>query len=290
VVVGATGERPGVVVVDHDAGALLVDCVRSLVAEAPSELVVVENGDPAGARRALAGAGLEVAVVAPGRNLGYGAGANRGVAALGRGAHVFVCNGDLTVVPGCLEVLAAALDGEPAWALAGPLLRTAAGEPYPSARRFPSPGEAAGHALVGLVKPDNRFSRRYRPAVSADEPPRSVDWVSGAAVMIRRQAFEELGGFDETYFMFAEDLDLCWRAAQAGWGVGFVPTAAVTHLQGVSTRRHPYRMLLAHHASALRFAERSTSGWRRVALPGAAAVLGLRLAAATLRQWARPPG
>jgi N-acetylglucosaminyl-diphospho-decaprenol L-rhamnosyltransferase len=85
--------------------------------------------------------------------------------------------------------------------------------------------------------------------------------------------------------MFAEDLDLCWRAAQAGWGVGLAPGAEVTHLQGISTRRYPYRMLIAHHTSALRFAARSTTGWRRLALPAAAAVLGLRLAVVTARQW-----
>ncbi len=284
--VGATAERPGVVVVDHDAGEVLADCVRSLLAEAPAELVVVENGDPEAARACLDRAGLAVPVVVPGRNVGYGAGANRGVAALGGAGPVFVCNADLTVTPGSLGVLAGALEAEGAWAVVGPLLRTAAGEPYPSARTFPSALDAVGHALLGLLAPDNPFTRRYRPEVSAAGGPRVVDWVSGAAFMVRRSAWEELGGFDESYFMFAEDLDLCWRAAQAGWGVGFVPRAAVTHLQGVSTRRYPYKMLVAHHTSALRFAARSTTGWGRLALPGAAVVLGLRLAAATLRQWA----
>jgi N-acetylglucosaminyl-diphospho-decaprenol L-rhamnosyltransferase len=78
-------------------------------------------------------------------------------------------------------------------------------------------------------------------------------------------------------------MDLCWRAHRAGWGVGYTGTAAVTHVQGVTTARHPYRMMLAHHRSALRFTARSTEGWRRLALPLAAAVLGARLAMETLR-------
>ena len=67
--------------------------------------------------------------------------------------------------------------------------------------------------------------------------------------------------------MYPEDMDLCWRAHHAGWGVGFAGTAEVTHVQGVSTARHPYRMMVAHHRSALRFTVRTTSGWRRPALP-----------------------
>ena len=144
--------------------------------------------------------------------------------------------------------------------------------------------DAAGHALLALFKPDNRFSRRYRPADAGGERRAPADWVSGACLLARRTAIEELGGFDESYFMFAEDMDLCWRAHRAGWGVGVEPAAVVTHAEGVSRREHPYRMLVAHHRSALRFASRTTTGWRRVALLPAAAVLGLRFLVACADQ------
>ena len=236
-------------------------------------MVVVENGDPRAARQALAG--LSVPLVATGRNLGYGAGANRGVAASGDSEYVLVCNPDLRVHTGAVARLVAALDERPSWAIVGPRLVDPSGVEYPSVRRFPSMLDAAGHALLALVRPDNRFSRRYRDAVG--DVPRAVDWVSGACICVRRDAFEELGGFDESYFMFAEDMDLCWRAHQAGWEVGVEPRAEVTHVQGVSRRRHPYRMLVAHHRSALRFEARRARGAERLALPAAAAVLGLRL-------------
>jgi N-acetylglucosaminyl-diphospho-decaprenol L-rhamnosyltransferase len=93
-----------------------------------------------------------------------------------------------------------------------------------------------------------------------------------------------LGGFDESFFMYVEDLDLCWRAHRAGWAVAYVPAAEVTHLQGVSTARRPYRMLLAHHRSAYHFASRRADGWHRVALPGVALVLAARLVAVWARQ------
>ena len=286
------GARVAAVVVDYDAGDVLGACVRSLLDDGVRHVVVVENGEASAARRALDG--LTVPLVVTGRNLGYGAGANRGIAASGDSEYVLVCNPDLRVHPGAVERLTAALDAHPDWAIVGPRIVDAAGEEYPSVRRFPSMVDAAGHALCALVRPDNRFSRRYRDRVG--EEVRRVDWVSGACFCARRTALEELGGFDEAYFMFAEDIDLCWRAHQAGWGVGVEPHAAVTHVHGVSRRRHPYRMLVAHHRSALRFEARRARGVERLALPAAAAVLGVRLGMAVAeealrrRKEARGPG
>ncbi len=150
-------------------------------------------------------------------------------------------------------------------------------------RRFPSFVEAAGHALFGLWNPENRFTRRYNPGIPEGAGAVEAEWISGSCFLARRAALEELGGFDETYFMYAEDMDLCWRAHRAGWGIGFTGAANVTHVQGVSTARHPYKMMAAHHRSALRFTVRTTSGWRRAVLPLAVLVLGVRMGIATAR-------
>ncbi len=272
-------ERGAAVIVDYDAGAYLADCVRSLETEGVAELVVVENGDAAAARSALDRDGLAATpLLVTGRNLGYGAGANRGLAAIERGEYVLVCNPDLVVHVGALRPLEAALDQHPGWAIVGPRIMTPEGVLYPSARLFPPPWVAVGHALFGVLFPANSFTRRYRTPDLQDRPT-EVDWVSGACFLARRSALEEIGGFDERYFMFAEDMDLCWRAAQAGWKVGFEPSAAVTHHEGISRRKHPYRMALAHHRSALRFASRTWSGPRRALLPIVALGLAARLAA-----------
>ena len=279
---GAAAGRVAAVVVDYRAADVLADCVRSLLDEQVAEVVVVENGPADPTRQALADADLSVPLLVTGNNLGYGAGANRGIAALaldgdgGAVEMVLVCNPDLHLHPGAVSSLVAALDAEPAWAIVGPRILTPDGATYPSVRAFPSMIDAAGHALLAIFKPDNRFSRRYRPMDGGGGGKGEADWVSGACFLARRSALEELGGFDESYFMFAEDMDLCWRAKQAGWIVGVQPAAVVTHAEGVSRSRHPYRMVVAHHRSALRFANRTTTGWRRVALPAAAAVLGVR--------------
>lgn len=297
------------VVVDYEAGDLLARCVRSILDEGVERLVVVENGEPGSSRSALASAGIPVPVLASGRNLGYGAGANRGIAATSSSsstpasssppgsapgaAHprpddlVLVSNPDLWLHPGAIDHLVDALDDHPEWAIVGPRIVDSNGEVYPSVRRFPSMTDAAGHALLALAWPDNPFSRRYRPPDSGGGSRREVDWVSGACFLARRTALDELGGFDEGYFMFAEDIDLCWRAHEAGWGVGVEPAAVVTHVEGVSRGRHPYRMLAAHHRSALRFEARRSRGAEVLALPAAAAVLGVRLACAAAGQAVR---
>jgi N-acetylglucosaminyl-diphospho-decaprenol L-rhamnosyltransferase len=282
----------GAVVVDHDTGPLLEGCVRSILNDGASSVVVVENGAAGSSIAALDDLFREspltpVRIVRPGRNIGYGAGVNRGLAALAGEASpaewVFVCNTDLVVHPGALSALGAALADRPAWAIVGPRILTDAGDVYPSVRRFPSFTDAAGHALLALFAPDNPFTRRYNPGAPEGEVVTDAGWVSGSCFLARRAALEELGGFDEAYFMYAEDMDLCWRAHHAGWGVGFSGTASVTHFQGVSTARHPYRMMVAHHRSALRFTVRTTTGWRRAALPLAVLVLGVRMAMAGAR-------
>ena len=179
-----------------------------------------------------------------------------------------------------LEVLGA----DPTLAVVGPRILEPDGTRYPSARRFPSMLDAAGHAVLGDVVPNNRFTRRYRLGYLDAVDVTDVDWVSGACFLARRRALEELGGFDESYFMYAEDTDLCWRARRAGWGVAYVPDAVVTHLQGLSTARRPYFMLLAHHRSVFRFAARTERGWRRLALPAMAVLLTLRLGVMCARQ------
>jgi N-acetylglucosaminyl-diphospho-decaprenol L-rhamnosyltransferase len=287
----------GAVVVDHDTGPLLDGCIRSLLENGASSVVVVENGAAGSAARIIeelpdGPEAQSVGLVLPGRNLGYGAGANRGLAALAGDLEppewVLVCNPDLIVHPGALTALRQALEAEPAWALVGPRILTETGEVYPSVRNFPSFTDAAGHALLAQFNPQNPFTLRYNPGTPAGDVVMPAGWVSGSCFLARRSALEELGGFDEAYFMYLEDTDLCWRAHDAGWGVGFAGTAEVTHVQGFSTARHPYRMMVAHHRSALRFTFRTTRGWRRAALPLAVLVLGARMGIATLRIAARP--
>jgi N-acetylglucosaminyl-diphospho-decaprenol L-rhamnosyltransferase len=280
---GTLADRVDAVVVDLNSGEALARCVRSLHEAGASRVVVVDNAVPPGRSRTVLGAVPGADFVEPGTNLGYGSGVNRGAGTC-TSELLVVCNPDVVVEREAVVHLVKALDSDHGVAIVGPLVLEPDGTRYPSARRFPSLVEGAGHALAGLLAPHNRFTRRYRMEDENTAGTKKVDWVSGSFMLVRRKVFEELGGFDEAYFMYGEDVDLCWRAHMAGWAVAYVPSASVTHDRGMTTRRTPYRMLACHHRSALRFASRTLTGPRRLALPAVAVALGLRLVAEVVRE------
>lgn len=267
------------VVVEYHAGEALAACLGSLRAAGVADRLVVDNGSSAAERSAAQRADPGLRWVDAGANLGYGTAANLG-AKRAELPYLLVCNPDLVVGEGAVDALVARMEAEPGLGLVGPLVRNPDGSVYPSARTFPDLVDALGHGALGLVAPGNRFTARYRMLDWDHARPARVDWVSGACVLARRAAWEDIGGFDPAYFMYLEDVDLCWRAREAGWAVGYEPAAEVTHTQGVSADRHPYRMLVAHHRSLWRFARATTTGPRRLALPVVAAGLAGRVAVA----------
>jgi len=261
------------VVVNYRSATLTLACVGHLRAQGIEHIVVVDSAsaDDVGAR--LAAAEPTVRFLALGENRGYGAAANAGVALVHR-PFVIVCNPDLTVQPGTVGALAGRLRADERLGAVGPRIDRPDGTRYPSARAFPSLVDAAGHGFLGLVTTDNPWSRRY---LRTDEHAAgAVDWVSGAFVMVRREAFEAVGGFDERFFMFMEDVDLCRRLHDAGWGVDYEPAGRVVHLEGASRAWIPYRMILAHHRSLLRYGWRTAPPRERLLMPVVAAGLGLR--------------
>ena len=264
-------ERVGAVVVDFHAESALAQCVDSLRLNGLVDIVVVENGTPGSTHSAVTGRG--VTIVEPGLNLGYGRGVNRGVAQMTRRELVLISNPDVVVHHGAVEALVAAFDAQPQVAIVGPQIRRPDGSVYPSHRVFPNFWLAGIHALLAPMWPKNPATRRYRSR-HADG---TVDWVSGACFMVRRDAFEQIGGFDERYFMFAEDMALCWEMRAHGRDVAATSDALVTHIEGVSRARATRAMLIAHHRGAMRFEWQTASGWRRVLAPIATLVLGLRL-------------
>ncbi len=264
------------VVVNFNAGAHLRPCVESLLADGCAEVVVVDNASTDGSLALLAGM-PGVRLIRSATNRGYGAAANLGVAATTTEA-VLVCNPDIVVLPGALDALGARLAREEDLAILGPRVLEPGGGTYPSARAFPSLVDSIGHGFVGQVVADNRWTRRYTLAERDPDRFWFVDWVSGACFLARRLAWETLDGFDEAYFMYVEEVDLCWRARRAGWTVGIEPAASVVHAHGVSTAQRPLRMVVEHHRSLWRFARRSARGRERLALPAVAVGLGARTA------------
>ena len=273
-------DRVDVVVVSYESASRLGPCLDSVIGQpGVAGVLVVDNGSTDRSQDVVA-ARPGVRWLSTGANLGFGRASNRAIAATSQ-PYVCILNPDLEVRTDAIRQLAAFLDSHPNVAIAAPMVVNPDGSPYPSARSFPNAVDGIGHAVVGLVSSNNPWTRRYQgtagPSAGPSADPTMPDWVSGTAMLLRRSAVEAVGCFDERYFMYVEDVDLCWRLREAGWQIAQVPGAEVVHEQGVSSRRHPYRSVVDHHESVWRFLRRSTTGAGRIGLPAYAFGLFARL-------------
>jgi N-acetylglucosaminyl-diphospho-decaprenol L-rhamnosyltransferase len=263
-----------VVVVTYNPGETLGAFLSSLDdAGAIANATVVDSDSPEKTAEPVARKHGATFVAMP-ANLGYGAAANAG-ARLGAAPFIAICNSDVVVAPGAFATLAAVGAADPAIGALGPCILELDGSLYPGARPLPSLWLGAGHAVLGRMWPSNPFTRRYRRVLDPVGPDVDTGWLSGSCLVVRRDAFERIGGFDEGFFMFLEDVDLCRRLGRAGYRCRWVPTAAVTHMGGHSWRSDPAPMIRAHHASAARYVGLAFPGWWRAPLR-AALRLGLR--------------
>ena len=219
----------------------------------PVAVVLADNGSTDGVPERAAAERENVRFLSTGGNLGYGAAANRGVAELGAEiGWVVVANPDIEWQPNSLDELLEAANRWPRGGAFGPLIKEPDGRTYPSARLLPSLGNGAGHAALGKLWPGNPWSVAYKQS-EADVRERAAGWLSGSCLLLRREAFDSVDGFDPRYFMYFEDVDLGDRLGKAGWQNVYVPSAQVVHLGGHATKRASARMLAAHHASAYRY-------------------------------------
>ena len=264
----AAAPRVRVVVVTFSAGAALTAFLDSLATAttAPYDVVLSDNGSTDGSLE-IAEQRPEVRVLRNDGNLGYGTAANLGVDVTPPAAQeewILIANPDVVFDPGALDELLAATERWPRAGAVGPAIRTPSGELYPSARAFPSVGRGIGHAVFGWWWPANPWTRAYRNEHGSPVEG-VVGWLSGSCLLVRRSAFAAVRGFDPTYFMYFEDLDLARRLAAAGWSSVHVPSALVTHTGGHATQRDPQvarAMLAAHHTSAWQYLSRQYAGVR----------------------------
>ncbi len=283
-------EPVAVVTVTYSSGEYLHSFLRTLGAATtrPVQVVIADNGSTDGAPEEAAAQRPEVTLVHTGGNLGYGGGMNRGIAEIAPEVEfVVIANPDVEWTPGSLDELLDAARRWPRAGALGPLITEPDGTVYPSARRVPDLVSGSGHAILGTIWPGNPWTVAYRNE-NDDVTERPVGWLSGSCLLVRRAAFDSIGGFDSRYFMFMEDVDLGDRLAKAGWLNVFVPSARVMHAKSHSVSKHPERMLTAHHDSAYRFQADRHPGARwapvRWALRGGLAVRRRIAVASALRE------
>ena len=254
-----------VIIVTWNTADLTIECVRRVERELGAlsgECLVVDNGSaPEDVTRLSAAIGGS-RLIRNADNVGFAAAVNQGLR-LSRGRHIVLLNSDAFLGAGALRHLVDYLDANPEVGAVGPLVLHPDGRVQGSARGFPDALSAffGRRALLTRYFPRNPLSRRNLPALGhATREPMRVDWLSGACVAMRRAAVEEVGGFDERFFMYWEDADICWRMGQRGWQMIYDPRVRVVHLVGGSSERAVLRCTVEFHRSAYRFYRKHLTG------------------------------
>jgi N-acetylglucosaminyl-diphospho-decaprenol L-rhamnosyltransferase len=207
----------------------------------PLEIILVNNGgvDPLDAQR-LAGPAI---VLSPGRNLGYGAACNL-AARRASGAYLLFSNNDVELRPGAVAALLAALDREPGAGAVGPRFLDGAGLAAASIGRAPTPRRILFENLfLPRLLPGLAFFQGHHTTRIRHDRARDVETLLGALVLVRRSAFEAVGGFDERYFFYSEDSDLFQRLRRKGWRIRFEPASEAVHVGGLASRTVPQAQL-----------------------------------------------
>ncbi|MET4782116.1 glycosyltransferase family 2 protein [Glaciihabitans sp. UYNi722] len=250
-----------VITVSYGSGDVLDSFLRSIPSASthPLSVVVADNRTDDAELQSITTA-ASVNYLPLDRNYGYGGAMNRAVRTLPETVEwILISNPDVALDPGSIDILVNAGESDPAIGAVGPAIMTD-GKLYPSARAVPSLRTGIGHALFANIWIGNPWTRAYRRDSSNTGVRRDAGWLSGACLLVRRTAFDQLGGFDDGYFMYFEDVDLGYRLGRAGFRNLYEPAAVVTHSGAHSTTENSALMIKAHHLSARRFLNRKYSG------------------------------
>jgi GT2 family glycosyltransferase len=247
-----------VIIVNYNAGSLLSDCVVSTLSEGAHHVWVVDNGSTDQSLDHLMNCVTDerLSITKNGKNLGFAAACNIGARASNADTLLFL-NPDSALSEGSLSHMLKVLESEPRIGMVGALLCNPDGSEQPGGRRdMPTPGRAFirafGMARLGRwlpsVFPDFMLHTQALP-----DQPIPVEAISGACMLVKRGALEDVGLWDEGYFLHCEDLDWCMRFRLKGWKIVFVPGARVVHAQGTCSRSRPFFVEWHKHQGMLRF-------------------------------------
>jgi GT2 family glycosyltransferase len=297
----------GIVIVSFNTRELLRDCLASLGGCAlPLRVVVVDNASRDGSAGMVRECFPAAELIELPTNLGFAGGTNAGIRGLGvRGWElgdqdqlaipnpelptpdlVLLLNPDTVVHPGAIETLGAFLGAHPRVGAVGPRLLNRDGSVQPAAFRFPTLSMTAldlfppGEALPGRLY-NSWWHGRY-PQEPAAQAPFPIDHPLGACILTRRAVLEQVGALDEQFFMYAEEVDWCYRVRQASWAIWQEPRARVTHVGGAATSQFRSKMQIALYQSRLRFFRKHYS---RAAVQAHRLIIGAGLLRAELRAW-----
>ncbi|MCA1818302.1 MAG: glycosyltransferase family 2 protein [Acidobacteria bacterium] len=246
-----------VIIVTYNSARHLPVCLESLgehLRNVEYEVCVVDNASDDGTVALARAAGGRTRVVRNDRNLGFSAAVNTGLRSTS-GRYCMWLNPDAMIVGGDVSELLRHFEEEPEVGIIGPQVLNADGSVQLSCRSFPSYNTAFfnRYSLLTRLFPTNRYSRTYLHTDWDHRKLREVDWVSGACLLHRRALLDDVGGLDEQFFMYIEDIDFCLRASRAGWKVHYHPALRVLHHIAGSSRQVPFSMIVELHKSIWRY-------------------------------------
>ncbi len=228
-----------------------------------AEIIVVDNASSDGTVEMLRAEFPSVRVMANATNVGFTR-ANNQALAIAQGRYLFLLNPDTQLHPGALQTLSDFMDAHPQVGIVGPQLFYGDGLPQSSRRRFPTIATAfLESTILQRWFPRSRVLTRYYMLDTRDDETQPVDWINGSAMFVRRAMYEQIGGFDEGFFMYSEELDWCYRAKKAGWQIVYLPTAQVTHYEGKSSEQASARRDIFFNTSKIRFFHKYHGALRR---------------------------
>jgi N-acetylglucosaminyl-diphospho-decaprenol L-rhamnosyltransferase len=247
-----------IVIVSYNVRDLLRDCLRTL---ADQRVIVVDNASADGSAAMVRTEFPTVELIANTDNRGFAAACNQGIATSTED-FVLILNPDTLVTAAALRKLSDIMQAEPRTGACGPRILNPNGSLQPSCRRFPTlPRLLLDEFSFGKLFPRSKFFGDYRMTWWAHDEPREVDQLMGAALLLRRKALEQVGVFDERFFMYFEEVDLCVRLHNAGWKILFVPDAQVMHHGGQSARQELPEATLYRYRSLGAFYRKHYPAW-----------------------------
>ena len=258
----APAPQLSIIIVTHNSAGVIAACLRSLYrsdSELALEIIVVDNASSDGTADLVRQQFAQTQVINAGGNSGYAAGNNLGFAAA-RAPWLLMLNPDTEAHNGALQAMLDAAGRRPGLGMLAPRLVFADGSLQHSTFRFPSIAQAFFGFFEKLVPLNSTANGRYPAA--AYEHEREVDHILGAAVLVRRAAWEQTGGLDEGFALYFEETDWCRRAQRAGWQLWYTPDAVITHIGAHATSRQPERSAVLFARSQARFFRKHYgAGW-----------------------------
>ena len=224
-----------IVIVNWNGEAYLDELLRSLEAEKPAQIIVVDNNST-DESLAILKKRPNISLIANTENIGFGSAANQGID-LATSPNVLILNADLCALPGSVRALEEFLQNTKDAGAVAPKLLFPDGNLQPSCRKFPTPTSL----FLYLSFLDRIIPTGYRLSSRQHGDTRAVEQPMGAALMLRKKVLSQVGNFDESYFLYMEDVDLCERIIRAGWKIYYYPVAEFIHDAGGSSRQDPFK-------------------------------------------------